>query len=391
MESAGLEEEQGPSTSPKTVPAIVPTGSATTYRRAPSERELLILVLLSAAVMWMTLFALHRSTHEILNAGDNAAYLQVAEGIVHWDFHDVPIQQFMGYSYFIAGLLLFHLPPLLSLWLIAFGASLVSAWLAARMFGTWVGAYFVLTNFAWFQLSFLGGSEPLCVALGLGALLAFRKNRIFVAALLGGLSVTVRPLMIFALVGIGLVLLWRKQMREFFIALGTGLAIGGLYILPLTLYFGDPLLTVHSYTSRDYGAAKIVGPHGHLFGWPLHGIIAGTIAYPAPWTNLILGFFWIGLVLAGAIMMFSGKFREYGKKYPAEAIFCGFYLLALFCYDYLIWARGSFMRFSIPVLPFVFLALIRFLPKDRRLFWVLSIGTPILSAVSEVGVKNVLR
>ena len=349
------------------------------------------MVLLSAAVMWITLFALHRSTHEVLNSGDNGSYLQVAEAILHWDFRDVPIQQFMGYSYFIAGLLLVHVPPILSVWLIAFVASLVSAWLSARMFGTWVAAYFVLTNFAWFQLSFLGGSEPLCVVLGLGAFLAFRKNRVFLAALLGSLSVTVRPLMIFVLVGIGLVLLYRKQIREFSIALATGLTIGGLYILPLALYFHDPLLTVHSYTSRDYGGAKVVGPHGHLFGWPFHGIIAGTIAYPAPWTSLIVSFFWIGLVLAGTVMMFSTKFRAYARQYPAEAVFSGFYLLALFSYDYLIWARGSFMRFSIPVLPFVFLALLRFLPKDRRIFWALCILTPVLAALSEVGVKNVFR
>jgi hypothetical protein len=38
------------------------------------------------------------------------------------------------------------------------------------------------------------------------------------------------------------------------------------------------------------------------------------------------------------------------------AIFCAFYLLAIFSYDYLAWARGTFIRFAIPVLPFVFFA-----------------------------------
>ncbi len=173
-----------------------PPCRANRYNREPTQRELLFLILLSAAVMWTTLFALHKSKQEILESGDNFSYLQVAQCILHWDFRHMVLQQFMGYSYFIAGLSLLHLPPILSLWLIAFGSSLLSAWLAARLLGTWVAAYFVLTNFAWFQLSFLGGSEPLCVALSLGAMLAFRKKLIFLAALLASLAVTVRPLMI---------------------------------------------------------------------------------------------------------------------------------------------------------------------------------------------------
>lgn len=266
----------------------------------------------------------------------------------------------------------------------------MAVWLAGRLFGTVAAAYFALTNFAWIQLSFLGGSEPLAVALGLGALLAFRRNRVFLAALLASFSVTVRPLMIFILVGIGLVLLYRKKFGAFFVALGTGLTIGLLYALPLALYFGDPLLTVHSYTTRDFGGGGMAGPHGHLFGWPFHGIVAGTLAYPAPWTNLLLSFFWIGLALAGVAMMFSRRFKEYARSRPNEAIFCGLYLLAVFCYDYLIWARGNFIRFSIPALPFVFFALLPLLPKDRRIFWGLSIVSGALAAVSAAGLRNVI-
>jgi hypothetical protein len=358
---------------------------------ALSSRELLVLTLLSCAVMWATLFFLRRSHGVVLEAGDNDAYLAVANAIRHWDFHHLLIQHFMGYPYLIALVsLVFHVPMLFALWIIAVTSSVVSVLLAARLFGTTTAGYFALTNFAWLQLSFLGGSEPLAVALGLGAFLLFRQNCVFPAALVGSLAVTVRPLMIFVLVGIGLVLLFRKRYVSFFVALGTGLVVGAAYMLPLARYFGDPLLTVHSYSTRDYGAAKMAGPHGHLFGWPFHGIVAGTIAYPAPWTNLVLSFFWIGLVLVGVGFMFSESFRAYAKRYPAEAIFCGMYLLAVFCYDYEIWARGNFIRFSIPALPFVFFALLRILPEDRRVLWCLSIVTPVLAALSAVGVRNVI-
>ena len=134
----------------------------------------------------------------------------------------------------------------------------------------------------------------------------------------------------------------------------------------------------------------MVGPHGQLFGWPFHGIVAGTLAYPAPWSNLLLSFFWIGLVLAGVGMMFSDSFTVYAKAHPNEVIFCGLYLLAVFSYDYLIWARATFIRFSIPALPFVFYALLRFLPKDRRILWCLSVASAVLAAVSAIGLRNVI-
>lgn len=365
--------------------------SGTGFHASPSPRELLALAVLSAAVMWITGFLLHRSGNLILDYGDNNAYLAVANAVRRWDFHQVDIQHFMGYPYFIALVsLLFRVPTLFALWLIAAGSALLSVVLAARLLGPWAAGYFALTNFAWLQLSFLGGAEPLALALGLGALLAFRRNHVFLAAALGSVSVTVRPLMVFVLVGIGLVLLWRKQFRSFFIALGTGLAIGVAYVLPLAHYFGDPLLTVHSYTTRDYGGGGVTGPHGHLFGWPFHGIVAGTLAYPAPWSNLVLSFFWIGLVLAAVGMMFSSSFRVYAKAHPNEVIFVGLYLLAVFSYDYLIWARTTFIRFSIPALPFVFYALLRFMPKDRRILWCLSVGSAVLATLSAVGVRNVI-
>jgi hypothetical protein len=113
------------------------------------------------------------------------------------------------------------------------------------------------------------------------------------------------------------------------------------------------------------------------------------MTYPALWTNLVLSFFWIALVLLGVGMMFSSNLRKYANSYPNEAIFCGLYLFAIFSYDYLIWARSNFIRFCIPTLLFVFFALLPLLPKDRRVIWGLCIVSTMASAASAVGVKNV--
>ena len=356
-----------------------------------SEKELLLLVIVGFVVIWSTGFVLRQTPNLVLRYGDNAAYVTVANAILRWDFHGLFVQHFMGFPYFIATVsFLFHIPTPLSLWLIATGSTLLSVWFAARLVGTLPAAYFAITNLAWLQVAWIGGSEPLAMALGLGAFLAFRRNRVFLAALTGSVAVTVRPLMIFVLVGIGLVLLYRKEFMKFLLATGTGLVIGILYVLPLARYFGDPLLTVHSYTSRDYGGGRIAGPHGHLFGWPFHGFVVGTLTYPAPWTNLVLSFLWIAIVIVGTGTMFSRRFREYAKAHPNEAIFCALYLLALFSYDYLLWARSNFLRFCIPVLPFIFFALMQWLPKNRKFLWFLNITWALLAMISAIGLRNVI-
>lgn len=363
---------------------------AAMWKTEPSVRELFILVVLACASFGIAASLLHGWRNLALNFGDNGAYLEVAAAIRHWDFHDVGVQHFMGYPYAIAAASLFsHLSLGASLLLVAGVASLMGTLLVARLFGTWVAAFFAFSNFAWLQASLLGGSEPLAVALGMGAFWSFRRRNPLLAALLGSLATIVRPLMFFTLVGIGITLLSQKRYAKFLGAVAVGLIIGLLYIWPLAHYFGDPLLTIHSYTSRDYGAANVTGPHGHLFGWPFHGIVVGTLLYTAPWTNLVLSFSWIALVIAGAVAMFSRELREYWRANPAEAIFCGLYLLATFCYDYLIWARGNFMRFSIPALPFVFFALLRWLPKDRRVLWALAVIAPALAACSAFGIRNI--
>ena len=72
------------------------------WRREPTLRELLLLVILGGLSFGATLIALKGWQGLVLSFGDNGAYLQVATAIRHWDFHDLDIQHFMGYPYSIA-------------------------------------------------------------------------------------------------------------------------------------------------------------------------------------------------------------------------------------------------------------------------------------------------
>src|SRR5438552_12230080 len=66
---------------------------------APTQRELFLLLAVSFVVFWTSLFLLHKSTDLVVHSGDNAAYRDVANAILHWDFHDLQVQHSMGYPY----------------------------------------------------------------------------------------------------------------------------------------------------------------------------------------------------------------------------------------------------------------------------------------------------
>ena len=365
--------------------AVSNEGSLSSRAADFSLRESLLLWLASAIVFGVAVSAVTGYTRLVDSFADNSAYIAVAAAIQKWDFQSVFVKHFWGLSYFIAALSrITGLSDRSSLLVICWTSSLVAVVLAYRLWGGWIATAFSILNFDWYLRSFLGGSEPLFVALLFGSFLAIRRERWLLAALLAALATITRPLGIFLLAGIGLTLLWRHDWRRFALALTIALVIGALYIIPLVRYFHDPLATVHSYESTQSGSS--------LFGVPFYAIVKGTILYPAPLTNLLLTFGWIFLVLTAAVAMLATEsFRSYARAHPPETIFAAPYLLSLYCYNYPYWARGNFPRFAIPILPFVFLALWRWIPKDRRILWALTPVTAVLAAGSAVGIRNVMH
>ncbi|HUE52252.1 MAG TPA: hypothetical protein VMO80_07930 [Terriglobales bacterium] len=318
------------------------------------------------------------------NSGDNRAYINVAAAIKHWSFHGLFIKHFWGLPYVMAAVsTVTRTSDRASLLLVCLLSSVVGTVLAFRLWGGWVAGFFAVLNFEWMQRSCLGGSEPLFVVLLFASFLAVRRERWILAALLASFSTTVRPLGFLALAGIGLTLLWKREYRTLSIAVAVGAAIGAAYVLPLWWLFGDPLATAHSYQSQG----------GHrLFGLPLYAIIKGTFLYPAPWTSLVLSFGWILFVLAGTVAMFASEsFRTYFRSRPVEIFFAVTYLFLIFSYNSPYWARGTFQRFAIPIIPFVVSALLPWIPKSRGLLWGLGIVSPVLAAASAIGIRNVFH
>jgi hypothetical protein len=337
-------------------------------------------------VLFISVVALPRGyAAAVDNFGDSVGYMHIAAAIRHWDFHGIVVKQFWGVAYAMTALSgLTGLSDRTALLVFSLGPSLLTVLLARRLWDGWIAGYFAVLNFDWMQRSCLGGSEPLFVCLLLAAFASVRRERWLLASLLASMATVVRPLGVFALAGIGVTLLWKRDYRSFAAATGIGLVVGVLYAIPLAVQFGDPLATVNSYRGHEPGKS--------LFGFPFYAILKGTWLYPAPWTNLVLSFGWIFLVLgAVAVMIKSNKFRAYCRSHVVETAFLVPYLWCLFAYNYPYWARGNFARFAIPILPFVLLALYRWLPKDRRVLWGIGVVASVLAACSALGIVNVVQ
>jgi hypothetical protein len=357
------------------------------WRSEPSIRETLGVCLASAAIFAVFISVLTPYLVVVDNFGDNSAYISIAAAIRKWDFHGVFVKHFWGLPYFMAAISkVSGLSDRSALLTISWASSIIAVILAYRLWGGWIATAFAIVNFDWYQRSYLGGSEPLFVALLFGSFLAIRRERWLLAATLASLATITRPLGVFLLLGIGITLLWRREWKQFAIATSVGLVIGILYVTPLARYFHDPLATVHSYQSTRAAATV------PLFGVPFYAIVKGTMLYPAPLSNLVLTFGWIFLVLIAVVaMLWTQRFRDYAREHLPETIFAAPYLLSLYCYNYPMWARGEFPRFAIPIIPFVFLALGQWLPKDRRLLWMLAPVTAVLAASSAIGLRNVVH
>jgi len=356
------------------------------WKREPALREAILIWSFAALIFVITVLILRAYFQVVRDFGDSAAYIEISNAIRSWDFSGIHVKHFWGLPY-VAGAMsrITGISGETSVILVSAISSLCALILSYRLWGGWVAVFNSVLSFDWLQRSFLGGSEPLFVALLFGSFLAIRKQRWYLASFLAALATTTRPLGIFLLVGIATTLLLRYQWRRLAGAIGIGLFVGFLYILPMHLYLRDSLATVHSYGVLQTTSSP------PLFGVPFKAIIVGTVLYPAPVSNLLFTFGWIFLVVAGNIAMFATQsFRKYAAEHLPEAIFLALYLWSLYSYNAPALARGNFARFAIPIVPFVLIALLRWLPKDRRLLWCLGVVSPVLAACSAIGIRNVI-
>jgi hypothetical protein len=349
----------------------------------PSRIEIAALWVLTAVLFVVVVSSFQPFAAKVNDFGDNGAYLDAARAIHDWSFRNVTVKQFWGLSYVVA---LFSFVPALSprsWFLLVCGAcSLASVLLAYQLWGAWTAGYFAVLNFDWMQRSYLGGSEPLFVALLFASFLCLRKTRWVWAATLAALASTVRPLGVFALFAIGLVLLFRGEYLKLLICTGVGTIIGALYLLPFWIYFHDALYQVHRYQAADWRS-------GPAIGLPFRALASSFLHDRGPWTNVLLMAGWILFILVGFLAMSRRSFRPYISEHRPEFLFAFLYLGFLVLYNSG-WARAEFPRFAIPLVPFVLTALEPWVPKSRIVLHTACVVGSVLAACSAIGIRNVL-
>ena len=106
-----------------------------------------------------------------------------------------------------------------------------------------------------------GRLRAVILALLFGSFLAVRKERWLIPPA-RALATVVRPLGIFALIGIGVALFWRRSYCTLLLAILIGSVVGALYAT-LGWHFGDPLATVNSYHSREWQVAGFLDSPCH--------------------------------------------------------------------------------------------------------------------------------
>ena len=364
------------------------------WENEPSISETLLLTI-SIFVIFISFVSIFDDYFAQIHVrGENPHFVMVAESLFNNDFESIQFlyikRIFLGFP---LAIILVSILPFIdffsALVVLSISCSLITQYYCHRLWGGWVACAFAILNWDWMQRSIVGGNEPLFMALLLGGFYAYRTNRCFLAIILAALSTIVRPFGLLALMAFGIDLLLRKEYRSLFISFLIAASFGIFYVAILNLVWGDPL--AHFGTFSAYGIST------------LQGNLEYTM-FTAPFVNLYISFIenylldlhvithikisaWFILTIIGIIAMFKNKsFYNYIQQNPAEVFFCILYLLFLFTYNSARWWWYIYPRYIIPVLPFLYFALLPWVYKDRRFFWVIGALFSVLGGASSINV-----
>lgn len=269
--------------------------------------------------------------------------------------------------------------------LISVSASLGASIMSLRLYGVTVAGYFTAASLYWVQRSVLGGDEPLFVCCLLASFLAGRAEMWLIATALATMATATRPLGVFCLAGVALVLARRHEWR----ALAACIAIASLgamlYVFPILLAGGDPLLNVKAYQAQDWS-------DGLPFTLPLVGLLRGAIFFVPvePRTNTLMISAWVAFFLLFLILAatrFRSRAATLVRLHPLEGTFYTLYAAFLLTYNSAQFHWSHFPRFIIPLLPAVFVVMEEWLPRRTHVLWCLGLVSALLAAASAINAR----
>jgi len=349
--------------------------------RELTRRDLAAIVLVSYAWFALLIVVFDSYPSRVLHCGDNPSYAGESAAIRGGTAQASMARHFLGYSLVAAPVAaLLHISDMNALPVVSILASLAAIYLAGELWGAWAAAWFAVINLDWIQRSLLGGAEPLFVALVFACLLAARKDRWTAAATFGALSTVVRPLGIFALAAIGIVLLRRRRFGSLAAAITVSLIAGAAYLGVVHLLFGQSFGNFKWYQSMGLGHDRTFIPFVTIFltyaeRYGEHQLTAKNLVKTLTWMTFTAG----GIIAA----FWRREMRESMRTVPVEWIFAAMYVVS-FLFFPAWWIEGEFPRYLAPVIPLLLIALRPWLPKDRRVIWIVGLLSVTLSAVEDM-------
>jgi hypothetical protein len=341
-----------------------------------TRRDLVLIVLVAYVLFALVVAVFDSYPDRIRRTGDNVSYASETQAI-RGDPHNAIAMHFLGYPLLCAPVAaVLHLSAMDALPIVSAIGSFTAIAIAGMLWGPWAAAWFAVVNLDWIQRSLLGGADPVFAAFVFAALLLARGHRWIAAALFASFATVVRPLGIFALLAIAVVLLSRRRFREFASAVIISTIIGCAYILLVRSLFGHGLSNLTWYRSMGLDHDRRFIPFITVFlQSPEHRLTGKNIAKTLAWTT-----FTACAVIAA---LRRPEMREAMRKAPVEWLFGALYA-GSFLFFPAWWIEGEYPRYFAPVIPLCLVALRPWLPETRWIVWAVGLASVLLAAVEDM-------
>ena len=331
----------------------------------------------------------------VSNYGDNSNYFQLSNNFLKWDF-SVFVYHPFGISILISIVNFFtKIDPIFLMVLLNVIFAYFSIIIISKLFGNLIAIFFLILGYEFTLVSLMGGSEISAIFFILLSLFLYKSNLRNAAFLTSSFVYFIKPWAIALPIGIGVVLLFKKEKKTFFEFLIISILMFSIYLVISYIIYG-PGLIFEGYKSND----ALIKDEKYFLDFPFIALfkeivgpnsINGSSILTLPKTNLIKNFFYIMIISFGYLHMLR-NFRPYFKEDINKIIFIFTSLQVFLIFTYNSpWIFHEFPRYSLMILPFIIFSLKDYLPSNKIVIFILIVLSATFNAFSAVGYKNYIN
>tara|TARA_B100001059_G_C17837037_1_gene588932 strand:+ start:3856 stop:4974 length:1119 start_codon:yes stop_codon:yes gene_type:complete len=324
--------------------------------------------------------------------GDNDNYFQLTDNFLKWNFSTFVYHPF-GVSIIIALVnFITKINPIFLMILLNIIFAYFSIMIISKLFGNLTSIFFLIFGYEFTLVSLMGGSETSAIFFILFSLFLYESNFRKMAFFTSSFVYFIKPWAIALPIGIGLILLFKKEKKIFFEFLIISILMFCIYLIISYIIYG-PGLIFEGYVDNQ----ALLKGEKFFVDFPLVALIKeiigpnsinGLSLLSLPITNLIKIFFYIIIIIIGYFLMLK-KSKIYFEEdiYKIVFIFTSIQIFLIFTYNSP-WIFHEFPRYTIMILPFIIFSLKNYLPSNKTLILSLIVLSAIFNAFSAVGFKN---